>query len=129
MRFAFSILTTILLGACQVTTIAPAEQVQQKTVETTEKAKETARTVVKKQLVAEYVCEKSKVVSVQKSSNKKNATITVTFNQSSYKLSPNVTNRGKKYSNIRWIWLVDAQGIGTLTDNRHNILAQHCQKR
>lgn len=124
----FTLGLVLWLCGCSATTIAPAEQIQQKTEQ---KAKPVAkgRDVVKKQLITEYRCAKNKTVRVQKSSTKKNSTVTVTFNQVSHKLSPTVSNQGKKYSNIRWIWLEGFNGKAVLSDNRHNVLAENCVKK
>lgn len=115
------------LSGCSVTTIAPAEQVQQK-VEKRPEAAAKWRDVVKTQPFRQYRCDHDKIVRVQPVSNKKNSPLTVTFNQSSYKLSPTVSKMGKKYSNIRWIWLEGFDGKATLSDNAHKVLASNCQK-
>ncbi|MDO4698066.1 MAG: MliC family protein [Pasteurellaceae bacterium] len=129
-KFAMSILIAMALSACSITTIAPAEQVRKQMSEESTIQQQSPRTIVKKQPIIEYRCDKAKRVNVQPTANnKKNSTIHLTFNQSTYKLSPNVTNKGRKYSNIRWIWTVDNQGTGTLIDNRHKVLAKNCIKR
>lgn len=124
----FTLAFWVWLCGCSATTIAPAEQIQQRTEQ---KAQSTVkgRDVVKKQFVTEYVCDKQYFVRVQKSSAKKNSTVTVTFNQVSHKLSPTVAKNGKKYSNIRWTWLEGFDGKATLSDNRHRVLASNCVKK
>lgn len=120
----------LFLTACSMTTIAPAEQVHQQTEDSDTAPQKASRTVIKKQQITEYQCANAKRLSVQSSlTPQKNRAITVTFNQRSHKLSPNIVDRGKKYSNIRWIWTIDHRGIGTLTDNRHTVLAKNCKKR
>ncbi|QIM61870.1 hypothetical protein A1D29_00245 [Pasteurellaceae bacterium Orientalotternb1] len=116
------------LCACSATTIAPAEQIQQNTKPQLQSVAK-GRDVVKKQLITEYRCANSKTVRVQKSSNKKNKTVTLTFNQVSHKLSPTLSNQGKKYSNIRWIWLEGFDGKAVLSNNRQKVLAENCVKK
>lgn len=118
----------VWLCGCSATTIAPAEQIQQRTEQKAQSAVK-GRDVVRKQFVTEYVCDKQYFVRVQKSSAKKNSTVTVTFNQVSHKLSPTVAKNGKKYSNIRWTWLEGFDGKATLSDNRHRVLASNCVKK
>lgn len=131
MQIRFTLIVVpFALTACHITTIAPADQVQLQTEEQPPLPQHPPRRVVKKQHVIEYRCHQSKRVTVQQPLNApKSTTITLTFNQRSYKLSPNVVDRGQKYSNIRWIWQLDPDGKGTLTDNRHTVLAKNCKKR
>lgn len=121
---------SLWLSGCSLTTIAPAEQLQKSIVKPNEVQVATkGRAVIKKQPVSEYRCDQGKVVRVRFASTKKNSTISVIFNQTTHKLSPTVSSKGKKYSNIRWIWFEDFNGKGTLKDNRQNILAKNCIKQ
>ncbi|WP_301099131.1 MliC family protein [Otariodibacter sp.] len=121
------------LTACSLTTIAPVEQLQKK-IETDQAQIqqttqiESRRGTVKKQIINLYLCEKEQNLKIQSIPEKSNL-ISVTFNHITHTLSPTVTSRGKRYSNIRWIWSEDLNGIGTLSDNRNNILAIGCIKK
>lgn len=118
------------LSACSLTTIAPIEQVQK--VAQDKKAPslpKSGRDSIKQQPTIKYMCDGNKIVRLQPSSKKKNSTVTVIFNRTSYKLSPTVSDKGKKYSNIRWIWLEGFNGKGMLSDNRNKILATNCVKK
>ena len=118
-----------LLSACSVTTIPPVEEIGQKTAELPT-SKTIKKDVVKKQIITEYHCKNKKRVRIQKSASQKKTTpIIVSFNQASYKLSPQVSRQAKKYSNIRWTWAENMQGVGTLTDNSHKVLAEKCVKK
>lgn len=130
-KFSTVAIAIATLAGCSVTTIAPAEQLQKNMVQG-EQAKPVAKTgrdVVKKQIVTEYKCNKGKIVRVQQGSAKKNSAVTVMFNNTSHKLSAAVSDKGKKFSNIRWIWLEGLNGKATLSDNRNNVLAENCIKK
>ncbi|QGM81624.1 MliC family protein [Otariodibacter oris] len=126
-------LCCINLSACSLAIIAPAEQLQQKIkieqkqVQLQNKI-ESSRHVIKKQVVTSYLCEKSQNLRIQATPDRDNL-IRITFNRITHTLSPTVTSKGKRYSNIRWIWTEDLNGIGTLSDNRNNILATGCVKK
>lgn len=124
-----SLFGLLVLGVsgCTMTTVAPVEQMQKK-IQTRPEAVAKSRDVVKKQPFHQYRCDHNKIVQVRAVSNKKNSPLTVTFNQSSYKLSPTVSKMGKKYSNIRWVWLEAFDGTATLSDNAHKLLASNCRK-
>ncbi|MGX2949949.1 MliC family protein [Ursidibacter sp. B-7004-1] len=126
---AFSLLTTTVLLGCSTTTIAPAEQVEQQIQQPEQSVPQIKTDVVKKQRIISYQCAKNQTLRVQFLNSKKNSPITLTFNRSSYTLSPSVVTQGKKYSNIRWIWTEDFNGVGTLRDNRNNLLAEKCVKQ
>lgn len=126
---AFSLLTATVLLGCSTTTIAPVEQVEQKIQQPEQKISSIKKDVVKKQRIVSYQCEKNQILRVQFLNSKKNSPIALTFNRASYTLSPSVVTQGKKYSNIRWIWTEDFNGVGTLRDNRNNLLAEKCIKR
>ena len=118
-----------LLSACSMTTISPVEEIGKKSAEIPA-SPEIKKDVVKKQIITEYRCKNKKRVRIQQSANqKKSAPIIVNFNQTSYKLSPQVSRQAKKYSNIRWIWVEDMKGVGMLTDNSHKVLAEKCVKK
>lgn len=119
------------LTGCSLTTIAPIEQLQksltqEKSLSPTAKS---GRNTVKQQPITKFYCDKKKVVQIQPSSSKKNSAVKIVFNHLSFELSPTVSDKGKKYSNIRWIWLEDFNGNGTLIDNRHRVLASNCVKQ
>lgn len=127
----------LLLTACTMKTIVPIEQSQksimqesklmvQKTVKPGAMSKQDR---VKQLPIIEYVCEQNKIVRIQPLSKKKNSPITVIFEQMSYKLSPTVSSKGKKYSNIRWIWLERFNGETTLNDSRNQPLAVGCVRK
>ncbi|MGX2967663.1 MliC family protein [Ursidibacter sp. B-7004-1] len=126
---AFSLLTTTVLLGCSTTTIAPAVQVEQQIQQPEQSVPQIKTDVVKKQRIISYQCAKNQTLRVQFLNSKKNSPITLTFNRSSYTLSPSVVTQGKKYSNIRWIWTEDFNGVGTLRDNRNNLLAEKCVKQ
>lgn len=125
----------LLLTACAPKPISsPVEQLEENIVTETikpaaEQAKKQTATVHNKNTL--YQCRHNKTVKVRKSTNKKNKqVITVTFEQTSYKLSSSITRKsGKKYSNIRWIWTEDSKGKGTLRDKNNKILAENCVKK
>lgn len=116
-------LCVIQLSAC----IAPVELIEESEKE--QLPAQSLRDVVKEQAISEYACTEKKTVRVQRAENKKNATVTVMFDNTSYNLSPTVSDEGKKYSNIRWIWFEKSNGKAVLSDNRHNILAKNCVKK
>lgn len=128
-KIAFGILTLWLSG-CSLTTIAPIEQLQ-KSMKQEKRVlvAKSERNTVKQQPIIKFYCDNKKIVRVQPVSTKKNSTVKVFFNHTSYELSPTVSDKGKKYSNIRWSWLEDFQGRGTLSDNRHKVLASRCVKK
>ena len=124
-----TVLSILFLTACSITTVPPVEEISKKNEEVIV-GREVKPDVVKKQIVTEYSCKNKKQVRVQKSvGSKKAAPITVSFHHASYKLSPQVSRQAKKYSNIRWTWTENMQGVGTLTDNSHKILAEKCVKK
>lgn len=129
-KIALSIFTLWLSG-CSLTTISPIEQLQERLKQ--EKialpTAKSGRNTVKQQPIIKFYCDKKKVVQIQPSSSKKNSAVKIVFNNLSYELSPTVSDKGKKYSNIRWIWLEDFNGNGTLSDNRHRVLASNCVKQ
>lgn len=119
----------ISLTGCHLTTIAPVDQVQ-KNVEISPLESPTLnRTVAKRHEIAEYHCENHRKVRIQSNNSKhKNKSITLTFNQRSHKLSPMISEQGKKYTNLRWTWVVDFNGTGRLINNQRTILAKNCMK-
>lgn len=128
-RKTLLIIPIVLLSACSITTIPPVEQVGKNHVENPSKT-EIKRDIVKKQMTTEYRCKNKKIVRLQRDANQKKVTpIVVSFNKTSYKLSPQVSRQAKKYSNIRWTWVENMQGVGTLTDNSQKVLAEKCVKK
>ncbi len=129
LKVGYAFLLILLLSRCTPSLIAPAEQVHLSQTQE-QKADQPPRTVVKKQSVSEYLCKNGRSVRVQQNlESSKKTTISVTFNQRTYRLSPAVTQKAKTYSNIRWVWSEDFSGIGTLRDNRNNLLAENCIKK
>lgn len=124
-RWVIVALLLVGLSACQLTTIAPINQLNTQATSTNMVKSD----VVQKQPVYQYLCDKGKTVRMRFTSELKNSSVTITFNKISHKLSPVVTAYGKKYSNIRWVWSEDTENKGMLADNRHNILAQNCIKQ
>lgn len=122
-------LSSLWLIGCHATTIAPAEQVEQRLQQPLPAATPMKKDVVKKQRQWHYLCDNNQSLRVQFLNNKKNSPISLSFNRTTYTLSPAVGTQGKKYSNIRWIWSEDFHGIGTLKDNRHKLLASQCVKQ
>lgn len=124
------------LSACSLTTVAPVEQLQQnldqEKLEKTQKtpsATKMGRARIKPQPTIQYLCDDNKTVTIQPTSKKKNSPITLIFNQTSYKLSPTVSSKGKKYSNIRWIWLEEFNGKARLCDSRNKAIAINCVRK
>ncbi|AHG87276.1 Opacity associated protein B [Bibersteinia trehalosi USDA-ARS-USMARC-190] len=123
---------SVFLTACMPPPLtAPIEQIQ--TIEPPKQliaTKKKVTSTVKNKTVL-YQCSKNKTVRVTKAANsKKSQYISVTFNQTTHRLSSAVTrNNSKKYSNIRWIWSEDFNGKGTLRDKNGKILAQNCGKK
>lgn len=112
--------------------ISPVEQVEGTAItakKNATKPKKQTSTVHNKNIL--YQCKNNKTVKIRKSTGKNNKqSITVEFQQTSYKLSPSVTRKsGKKYSNIRWIWTEDSKGKGTLRNKNNKILAENCVKK
>lgn len=123
--FYKSLFCTTLLGiAGCAPTIAPVEQVQPQSL-----ANQSRLKIIDARQTVEYLCEGEKNVRIQQVQVPKEQKITLFFNHTSHKLSPAVSKVGKKYSNIRWIWQEDANGVGTLLDNRQNLLATGCIRR
>lgn len=119
----------LVLSGCTPSMMAPVEQIHQSQVQD-QKIDNAPLTVIKKQTVYEYYCKKEKVVRIQYTGEiSPKSTILVTFNQRTYRLSPAVTQKAKKYTNIRWVWSEDFSGIGSLRDNRNNLLAENCIKK
>ncbi|QLB20640.1 hypothetical protein A6B43_03380 [Vespertiliibacter pulmonis] len=125
------------LTACTMTTISPIEQVQKsigkegelEPKQSVKSARVEKQDRVKLPVVREYVCQQQKIVRVQPLSKKKNSPITVSFEQMSYQLSPKVSSKGKKYSNIRWIWLERFNGQAILSDSSNQPLAVGCIRK
>lgn len=139
--FTFFTACGLWLAGC-TPSVAPVEQVQNaqfpvdeatKQPQPVPKKNQPMISVVKNTTQIEYLCENQQPLRVQPtplnpSSKSKKAVITVSFRNTSHKLSEEVVNIGKKYSNLRWVWLENHQGVGTLLDNSGKILAQHCQR-
>lgn len=131
----------MMLSACSELTPSPVEQmqqVQQNAMKQTDEAKSLPKqakvSVVKKQSVIRFICEKDKEVQVRSSQTKngKNAkinAISVSFAGTTHTLSRTVTKNGKKYSNIRWVWWEPLNGKAELYDNKKNVLAEGCVKQ
>lgn len=131
----------MMLSACSELTPSPVEQmqqVQQNAMKQTDEAKSLPKqakvSVVKKQSVIRFICEKDKEVQVRSSQTKngKNAkinAISVSFAGTTHTLSRTVTKNGKKYSNIRWVWWEPLSGKAELYDNKKNVLAEGCVKQ
>ena len=131
-KFKIGALIGAMLGlsGCLSPVMAPVEAVEK--VQQPAQEKVTApveqRKVVKNQAIY-FVCNNNQPIQItQNRSEKKVKVITLTFDKTSHKLSSAVTRNGKKYSNIRWVWTEDAQGIGTLRDHSQKILAYDCKK-
>lgn len=102
----------------------------QEAVETQPQAvKKTAKSVQNRATL--YKCNQKKTVRItQEVNSKKNQNIKITFNQTAHTLSPMVTRtNSKKYSNLRWIWAIDAKGKGSLRNKNGKILAENCVKK
>lgn len=116
----------LLLSACMAPAVSPVAQLEQSLV-----PNKTVQTVMKinEHIHHEYQCDNKQMVRVQYDNAKKNKAVDVTFQQGTHTLYSSVTKKGKKYSNIRWIWSEDFDGKGTLRDNRNKILAENCVKQ
>ena len=136
-KMLLTVLTSGLSVAC-TPVVPPVEQVQQVQAQAVNQQTAEESNVVQKVSVAKnrmttlYVCKDDVVVRVQQVKAKKTSkrtvqnSIIVTYGNTSHNLSPAVTQNGKKYSNIRWIWRVPSDGKPTLTDNSDNVLAEEC---
>lgn len=83
--------------------------------------------------VSRYLCKDCKEVrvvrAVQKNKKaKKRTVINLTFNDITQRLTPSVSETGKKYSNIRWHWY-EKSDTGMLTNSIGHTLAEGCVKQ
>lgn len=76
-----------------------------------------------------YLCQDDKVVRVVHATHKKYKKnlhyVTVTFQGVSEKLTLMISERGKNYANIRWMWQ-ERDDFSTLKTNLGEILATQC---
>ncbi len=89
----------------------------------TDKSTQTGSAVV-------YLCKDNKEVKVVRTIKKnkqakKIRVINVTFGDITQRLTPVVSESGKKYSNIRWHWY-EKSDSGTLTNSLGQVLAEQC---
>lgn len=116
------LLSTIILTACVAEPPPPSNV---KLVETP--------TMSQRDNVMYYRCKDNKEIkilhSVKKSKTAKNTkTIQVTFDKVTETLISTVTEKGKKYTNIRWQWL-DLAEKSQLTTSLGLVLAEQCIKQ
>lgn len=119
MKKTLYLLSTIILTAC-VTEPPPPSNV---------KLTETA-TMSQMDNVLFYRCKDNKEIkilrSLKKSKTAKNTkTLEVTFNKVTETLISTVTEKGKKYTNIRWQWLESGEN-SQLTTSLGVVLAEQC---
>lgn len=123
----------VILSACSFClvscrpAISPMEQVARLSALSPKTEKIPTAKLANAARVEEYQCAQGKTLLIQTQAKSKK--ITLTFNQISHRLSPAISRSGKKYSNIRWTWLENAQGVGQLQDNRKNRLAEQCVRK
>lgn len=125
------VIFTALLAACTPKPmVSPIEQVSQKGLGqalTISPSNKKTTTIQKR--TALYQCKKQQTVKITTSPQERK-TITVEFNQTSHKLFSSVPKQSKKkYSNIRWIWTENFNGVGTLRDKSGKVLAEQCVKK
>lgn len=132
-RFGVVFISLFVLG-CAVKK-APIEQITE--VLPVKKIDQILRSKAQKEVREQYLCDLGKIVKVYriKESKKRSekikvhSAIRISFAGSSYKLSPIVSQWGKKYSNIRWDWVEQPNGIAWLMNNNHQFLAKNCKKK
>lgn len=110
---------------------APIEQVA--VVLPVKKVPQILRTKAQKEIREQYLCDSGKIVKIYRIKDAKktkiHTAIRVSFAGASYKLSPTVSQSGKKYSNIRWDWVEQSNGVAWLMNNNHQFLAKNCRKK
>lgn len=126
--FPFALFATLLTACVPQPIVAPVEQMPP--TPPMEVAVEPNKTTTNVQnSVSLYQCNKQKSVRVTRTHDDKK-TLTVEFNQVSHKLSSAVPKSGRtKFSNIRWTWVEDFQGKGSLRDKSGKVLAENCVKK
>ncbi|WP_040975830.1 MliC family protein [Necropsobacter massiliensis] len=75
-----------------------------------------------------YLCKDNKIVRIVRTpGNKKRKlnSITLTFEQSTQKLTQSISESGRKFTNIHWHW-TERSEYGTLTSAVGDILAEQC---
>lgn len=128
-KFIFFAFFPFVITACIKPISSPIEQVQEAVETQPQAVKKTAKSVQNRATL--YKCNQKKTVRItQEVNSKKNQNIKITFNQTTHTLSPMVTRtNSKKYSNLRWIWAIDAKGKGSLRNKNGKILAENCVKK
>ena len=118
MRKISLFLTALVLTACQQ---AP-QPAPTPTTAAIDKANQKSRAI-------EYHCKNDIVVRVTQvrgsKAKNKNPSINVTFNNITQKLQPAISETGKNYSNIRWLWQ-QRNDYSTLRTSVGAILAEQC---
>ena len=125
MKTIFLLLTTVCMCACSNGVLLPSEK-----TDTPIKAATSLDKTTQKGSAVSYLCQGGKEVKVVRvvRKNKKAKTvqiINVTFNDITQRLSPVVSESGKKYSNIRWHWY-EKDRFSMLTNSQGQVLAEQC---
>ena len=80
----------------------------------------------------EYLCKDDKIIRIvfHTTKHKKNKarSISLTFNNVTYKLSPTIAENGRNYANIHWVWL-ERKDVSTLKTSVGEVLAEQCVPR
>ena len=118
----FLILTALCLIGCAQNSLSKKPEPQKMQVEKVDKALQKGEAKV-------YLCKDDKQVRVVHSTQKKRKKslhhVTVTFNSMSEKLTLMISERGKNYANIRWMWQ-ERDDFSMLKTNLGEILATQC---
>lgn len=125
LRKTLLIFTALLLGGCAKEAIVTKPEPQKMQVEKVDKA-------IQKGDASIYACKDDKVVrvvhSTQKKSKKTLYRVMVTFNGVTERLTLVISERGKNYSNIRWLWQ-ERDDFSQLKTTVGEVLAEQCVLR
>lgn len=125
LRKTLLIFTALWLGGCAQEALVTKPEPQKMQVEHVDKA-------VQKGDASVYACKDDKQVRVVHSSQKKSKKtlhrVTVTFNAVTEKLTLVISERGKNYANIRWVWQ-ERDDFSTLKTTVGEVLAEQCVLR
>lgn len=124
LRASFILLMLLGIAACTSKPIEPkaSEKPQQPVLQ-----KATQKGEMK-----EYLCKDDKIIRIvfHTTKHKKNKarSISLTFNNVTYKLSPTIAENGRNYANIHWVWL-ERKDVSTLKTSVGEVLAEQCVPR
>lgn len=120
LRVSLVLLTSMGLTACMVKPVeqqAPAKPRTQILQKATQKGS-----------AQDYFCKNDKKVRVVRHTVKNKKTwnsISVIFNNLTYRLTPTIAENGRNYSNIHWLWL-ERKEFSILKSSVGEILAEQC---